>query len=366
MPDVSKNIAIGALVSLALGLVLWVLLFLHPTFGDGGLQLHVRFQEIEKIGIGTRVSYAGRPVGEVKAISFVPENERTCPRFPDELYTYDLTIAIDSHIPIYSTDEITVGTSGLMGERYISIIPHRLNSKKSTLLTANQVVYSEKPPSIEDTFSQISQLVTKADQTIDSMATLIKDNRDTVDSTLKHIESIATTLDQPETFKQMLASLNKIHTAIDNVAHGEGSIGKLLVSNDFYFKTMAIMNKMDLMMNDVNHYGVLYHLDKGWQRDHRKRIEELAKLQNPQQFKAYLNDEMFKISTSISRVGNALEKAETLADTKGSSRAEFGRTFNELLSQIQDLQASLKNYSIEINERHTDQANLQIANDLDD
>lgn len=421
MLEASKNIAIGVVVCLALGLVLWVLLFLHPSFGDDGLKLHVRFQDIEKINVGTRVTYAGRPVGEVKEISFVPENERTTPRYPNELYTYDLTIAIDSHIPVYNTDEITIGTSGLMGEKFIAIVPHGKQGNQSKILTENQVIYSEKPPSVEDAFTQVSQLVTKADQTIETITSLIKENRDEVTDSLKsikssfgeldkllkqtnesglitsfsnvsaqlsrtmtsaektldslnqanlvskmgsalhHLDSIAATLDQPEKLNGMFASLDKASLAINNVsnaadtlqnlmshvAEGQGSVGKLLVSNDFYFKTMAVMNKLDLIMNDVNHYGVLYHLDKGWQRDRRKRIDELSRLQNPQEFKTYLNEEMFKITSSLSRVGMALDKAETLND-----KTEFGRTFNDLLSQIQDLQASLKNYSIEIAERH--------------
>ncbi len=65
MREASKNIAIGSLVAIALGLLLWVLLFLHPSFGDGKFRLHVRFQDIEKVNVGTRVTYAGRAVGEV-------------------------------------------------------------------------------------------------------------------------------------------------------------------------------------------------------------------------------------------------------------------------------------------------------------
>ena len=110
------------------------------------------------------------------------------------------------------------------------------------------------------------------------------------------------------------------------------------------------MNKIDVLMNDVNHYGVLFHLDKSWQRDRRKRIEELSSLQSPQQFRTFINDEMLKITNAVSRLGMALDKAqkETGSDKPLVANNDFARSFNELLNQVQDLQGTLKHYSIEI------------------
>lgn len=109
------------------------------------------------------------------------------------------------------------------------------------------------------------------------------------------------------------------------------------------------MNKVDSLMNDVNHYGMLFHLDKGWQRDRRKRAEELARLQNPQEFRGFLNQEMAKITNSISLLGMALEKAENSESV--TTKGDFARTFNDLLSQVQDLSSTLKAYNISIVDR---------------
>jgi len=305
MPDASKNIAIGLLVTLALGLILWVLLFLHPSFGDGNFRLHVRFSDIEKVNVGTRITYAGRPVGEVVKISQVPEEERQGAQDPNEIYIYDLSLAIDSHIPLYDCDEITIGTSGLMGERFISIVPKRPKNHVARPIAFNEVVYSTNPKGMNDAFETVCRVADKAEETMTVLSALLS-----------------------------------------NVAQGKGSLGKLIVSDDFYCKTVGIMNKMDVLMNDVNHYGVLYHLDKGWQRDRRRQVEEIAALQSPKQFKSYMDQEMFKITNSLSRLGMALDKAEH--DAPLATNKEFGRTFNEVLAQLQDLQATLKNYSIEI------------------
>ena len=239
MPDTAKNIAIGSLVAIALGLLLWVLLFLHPSFGDGKFRLHVRFNDIEKINVGTRVTYAGRAVGEVVKIAQVPEEDRHSNVDPEDIFIYDLTLAIDSTIPLYDSDEITVGTSGLMGERFVAIIPKRPKNHKASPIAFNEVIYSTKPHSMDDAFAQISRLAMKAEETMDVLASLVKENRQEVDQTLVAIKGAAT----------------QLNSLLENTNNSD------------------IIGKMDLFMNDINRYGVLYHLDKSWQRD-RKRAEE--------------------------------------------------------------------------------------------
>lgn len=377
MPEASKNVAIGVLVAIALGLILWVLLFLHPSFGDGKFHVHVRFDDIEKINVGTRITYAGRPVGQVTKIDQVPEEERTASKEPEAIYIYDLTLAIDSSIPLYDSDEITIGTAGLMGERFISIVPRRPKTHTSTPIAYNEVVYSKKAASVDDAFAQISSLAMKAEETMEVLASLVKENRDEVDATLQSMKGASSQLNTmlarvnelqlvdliASTTSSIERTMSETHALIANVANGEGSLGKLLVSDDFYLKTSGLMNKMDVMMNDVNHYGVLYHLDKGWQRDRRLRLEELARLSNPQQFRTFLSEEMYKITTGVSRLGLALDKAQKEAgnDAPMVANAEFARTFNDLLSQIQDLQGTLKNYSIDLADRQSQADNGQIA-----
>lgn len=250
MPETGKNIAIGGLVAIALGLVLWVLLFLHPSFGDGKFHLHVRFNDIEKINVGTRVTYAGRAIGEVVKIEQVPEEERFAATNPDDIYIYDLTVAIDSHVPLYDSDEITIGTAGLMGERFISIVPKRPKMHKAMPIAYNEVIYSKKAPSMEDAFTQISRVALKTEETMQALASMLKENRDEVDSTLTSLKGASSQLDT------LLTSAN-CQKLVD--------------------KTSTLLSKMDLLMTDVNTYGMLFHLDKGWQRAQRIRTEELAK-----------------------------------------------------------------------------------------
>ena len=49
-------------------MIIWIIMFLKPSVGDGKQILYVRFSDVNNIPIGTRVIFAGKPVGEVVAI----------------------------------------------------------------------------------------------------------------------------------------------------------------------------------------------------------------------------------------------------------------------------------------------------------
>src|SRR6185295_16583109 len=97
MRDSTKNVAIGSIVCVAIVLISWLLVSLHPTFGDGKHRVRVRFSNVDKIGKGTRVTFAGRPVGEVVCIELLPE-ARTKDARQGEIFAYEVTLQIDSQV----------------------------------------------------------------------------------------------------------------------------------------------------------------------------------------------------------------------------------------------------------------------------
>ena len=69
MTDKSKNILIGLFVLMSIIIIIATVLFLQPSIGDGKKTLNVRFSNISGIHIGTRVTLAGKPIGEVEKIT---------------------------------------------------------------------------------------------------------------------------------------------------------------------------------------------------------------------------------------------------------------------------------------------------------
>jgi phospholipid/cholesterol/gamma-HCH transport system substrate-binding protein len=183
----------------------------------------------------------------------------------------------------------------------------------------------------------VKEMITQAKQSVDNLAALTLEVHDS----WGHVDDAAQSLSH--TMKQCDA-------LIASVAEGKGTLGKFLNSDDIYLKAQGILAKVDTSIADVNNYGMLFHLDKSWQRERRKRILELEQLQTASQFKSFLDRELSQITTSVSRVGIALDKADTaLAATdnmpnKALAKREFMSSYNELLGQLQQLENTLKTY----------------------
>ncbi len=73
MTDQMKNILIGLFVTAAVTIMVAMVLFLEPTVGDGKKTLHVRFANVAGISSEPRVTFAGKPVGEVVHIKEIGE-----------------------------------------------------------------------------------------------------------------------------------------------------------------------------------------------------------------------------------------------------------------------------------------------------
>lgn len=450
-----KNFAIGLFVVVAMGLVVGLLFFLRPSVGDGDLTLHVRFSNIEKVNVGTRVAWAGRPVGEVVGISLISEAREEAQESDSDVYTYELTLAVDSSVRIYDSDEIAIHTSGLMGERSVSIIPRRAyNDKKNPPKMINdEVIYAKSRGSIDETIGQFISLALKAEQTMDHVISLIQTNNEEIFFTIrsmrktissldamlafasevnligevksaavnfsaamgkidrqvdiidkeqlfphlanvtKHIESITRAVDQPESLGAIVSNVQTLSSRLKNlesqiegtwltveksmntiseasghllvmtengremtedikgtvkhITSGRGDLGKFIYREDVYLNSRAVMDKMNTTMNDINHFGLLFHLDKGWQRQRTKRMNILNGLQDVDQFRSYFEEEMDQITTSLSRVFTLLEEVKTSSKDE-EIEAKFFQGFNDLLRRTEALHDVLNIYNQQI------------------
>ena len=266
----------------------------------------------------------------------------------DSIFTYELTLRYDSHVHIFDSDEISVKTSGLMGERTIAVTPRRLKTSDPKPLNKDDLLYASSTGSVEDGIANVTK---KMEKTMDDVINLLELNQADIHTTLKSMESASAELEkilkrtnELDVVGSCKAVITKADDLIAKVSNGEGTLGKMLVQDDFYLKSVATINKANILMNDVNQYGVLFHLDKGWQRERRKRVEELAKLETPRAFQSFLNEEMQKITLSLARVNMALDKAgDNLGAANGAKTKEgFSKSFTELLGYVQDLENTLK------------------------
>lgn len=111
-----RNLLIGAFLVGAICLTVWMILFLKPSIGNGEKTLVVRFSNINKIGVGTRVTFAGKPIGEVTEVDEIVNARDEPTDSLGRIFFYQLVIKYDSSISVYTCDEILVQTSGLLGK----------------------------------------------------------------------------------------------------------------------------------------------------------------------------------------------------------------------------------------------------------
>lgn len=413
-----KSILIGLFVLTALVAVALSVIFLNPRLGNGEQTLHIRFPNIDKISVGTRVTYAGKAVGEVAAI----QSLKPIAISPTgDVYPYELEIQIDSSIPVYTTDEISVHTSGLMGERSIEITPKRIQGQPAERVPNNGLVYSTKGASLEDTVAEFSNLTSKAEEVLDEIQLILKSNYEGIRSTMEALEQGAARFDSilkvvqdvnlVETIQQTLQevqtglgtlndnnffhsvgdissnlssitdamnrpaslssfvdntsnftselnnmcpalakgvthfadsgeSFNSILKKIDNK---EGSIGKLLTDDSLYLGTKGIMTKAEVLMDDVNHYGFLFHLNRSWQRQRTRRANQFLELSSAKDFRSYFQEELNQIETSLSRVSWVMNQMqEGQADNRAlTENSQFNQAFLELSRKVQNVSERL-------------------------
>jgi phospholipid/cholesterol/gamma-HCH transport system substrate-binding protein len=402
--DWLKNFLIGLFTTLGVGVFIFLVFFMEPKLGDDKKTLHVRFSNIASLNVGTLVTIAGKPVGDVKSIRIIPDAREQPVDEMGNVYYYELTLKVDSSVEIYNTDEVTIRTTGLLGEKSIAIIPKGPKKGQVPVLITNQIIYATSSDPLESAFHHVTSLADKLEGAVSDIDEWFVENReelsdavkgfanamnegstfikslnqdqisasvrktiDLIGDNLKIVENILCDIDQ----KQMVSKvdyildniatttdslstdgktfLHNLTTLSDNLVSGKGTLGKLFYTDDVYLQTSAILSKADALMNDINHYGLLFQYDKGWQRQRTKRANLLEALNTPKAFKSYFEQEMNDITTALSRLSLLIDKSKDQVPPQENN--EFKREFKALLLQVDELSNLIKLYNEQMMEK---------------
>lgn len=396
MTDKIKNILIGLFVAAAVTLTISMILFLDPQIGDGKKTINVRFANISGIMIGTRVTFAGKPVGEVVAIEEIADARHIPADGTGRVYFYQLTLKLDSSVHVYNYDEIAIRTSGLMGEKAIAIIPKTAPPGHTAFLIENQIMTANSIDPLENTLNQIAKISNRVEeslthvdqwfvqnqepltQSIQSFHLFLDQGRDLLASVDKSglVPSITQASDLLNENLNLIKSgledeelLHKIGSLADNLSqsadlfntegasilhhvqqisrdlsHATGTVGKLISKDDFYLRLSSLLSKGETLMNDVNHYGLLFQYDKHWQRSRTKKANLLKSLDTPREFRNYFEGEVDTITTSLGRLTELLDLAG-IERKKVIESDGFKQQFGSLLRSVQSLSESLALYN---------------------
>jgi phospholipid/cholesterol/gamma-HCH transport system substrate-binding protein len=344
----TKNLLIGIFVLAGLGIIVYILLFLHPKVGDAGQTIRVRFTDIDKISINTRVLFAGHPVGVVTNIEEVEDARELKVHYKDKVYIYELTLQIDSGVIIYTTDQISPMTSGLLGERSVLITPMRPKEDKELVRVTDQILYSIPPASIEETVQIVGDFTEKLNE---GLATLEKEHFwENLSGVAEAIASGLDTLEEEKFWENMggtAESLASIMDSADKPEEIESFISNASefshnLNNDLYLRATSLLSKGETVMDDINHYGLLFNTNKNWQRMRARRVNIMSKLSTPQEFSNFFQDEVNQISTSLARVNMLLNDGDCSGYWRTLCSPEFEKVFVDLLRRIDGLEQNIK------------------------
>jgi phospholipid/cholesterol/gamma-HCH transport system substrate-binding protein len=329
MGEQTKNMLIGAFIIIACSLFVSFILFLRPSVGDEKQALVFRFSDINNIGVGTRVLYAGRPVGEVVSIEEIPDSRKQPVDELGRVYIYQVTVKVDSSVLLYDTDEVTIQTSGLLGEKSIGIVPKAaapgVIPKK---ITAKEPFYADSVDPLANAIVQITEVANEMERTFKLAADWLEENDQGMTNMVKNIDVITT-----------------------NISEGKGTLGKLVNEDDLYVRFSGIMSKVDIILNDISHYGLLFSSNKKWQRTRLKRITQLNALDTPEGFRSYFEDEMDRINLSMSRLSMLLNQAEQSPDREEiMDSMRFKREFQDFKRDVDSLSENVKLFNQQLSE----------------
>jgi phospholipid/cholesterol/gamma-HCH transport system substrate-binding protein len=394
MSDKLKNILIGIFTLMAIGITIAIILFLQPSIGDGKKTLKVRFSNVAGINIGTRVSFAGKPIGEVVDIIEVEDARSDIKDSLGRYYFYELKLKVDSSVDVYDTDLVTIQTTGLMGEKSIAIIPKAPKTNEKPNLINDDIIYAQAVDYFENTANQLSFVAEKLEKGINNINFWFENNQSNLTRLVSSLSNITNSLDNQnaaisltktlngfsENMNLLNSSLNelknnntisKINEVVDNInvstanfrneskniftnlntfftnlSSQDTTIGKLINSEDMYLKINAMISKTNTMLNDINHYGVLFQYDKGWQRLRTKRANIMQTLSSPKQFKEYFETELDEINMGLYRLSKLIEKANDSKEKHRILNSEaYKRDFASLLREIKSLEDNLNLYN---------------------
>lgn len=353
MGDQIKNMLVGLLMIAACAFTISLILFLKPSVGDGKKTYTVRFSNINGIGVGTRVMFAGKPVGEVVSVKEISEARKSKGDKEGHIYFYQLELKLDSSVTIYNTDVVGIQTSGLLGEKSIAIIPNIPPKGDVPKPVGSEAIYAQSTDPLEMAFNELSSLADEMEGTfkylnkwLNAHGEMMADSLHSFKAAMDQAEKALQTINESGLIQSAKNGIDRFRDVMADISSGKGTIGKLVTDDNMYLQFSAILSKGNTMMNDINQYGVLFHLNKSWQRQRLQRSKFIDALDTPLSFKNYFQHEVDDINTAMARLSMVIEKAGASQNrTKILHDKQFSKDFASLLKEVEQMASNLKLYN---------------------
>src|SRR6266404_1094590 len=253
------ELRVGIFVAICLALVAGLILKFgkYERLATKTYQITVVFSNVGGIVRDASVLYGGISVGKVREITLDQQG----------LLKVNVKLDIDEAVKIRKDAKFVINQSGLLGDRYVDVIPQ---SATAEFLQPGDAVAGTSSMDLTEAIHGVVDVLHQAGGTIervDKAIQRIDENRGKVDNTLTRFSNAADNLSKTSKNLDQLVSANQddIRAARKNVAEstarvneilarlekGEGTVGKLLVDPTLHDEIVHLVQNW-------RKYGLLY------------------------------------------------------------------------------------------------------------
>ncbi|XGC80441.1 MlaD family protein [Bdellovibrio bacteriovorus] len=230
----STQLKVGIFLAVGAVLIMASLFFLGAdrALFTSYVRLHAHFEQVQGLSVGSVVSLSGVTVGNVEAITFLPE-----------VNALDVKMKVDAdYIPrIRQGSQVEIRTQGALGDKFVFIIP---GDPRAEVVREGEVlqiakatdvlgIISERGNETNRIFDIINELykMTHAMNENNRMGRLMG-NLETASTSLtlasKEAQKLATQLNQSATGDKFASSMTKLDSILTKIDKGQGSLGALI------------------------------------------------------------------------------------------------------------------------------------------
>jgi phospholipid/cholesterol/gamma-HCH transport system substrate-binding protein len=229
--NLSTEAKVGAVTLIALLLLGYMVVHIGGfTFGDKGYPVQAVFNHVGGLKEGNVVRYAGVDIGRVQAVEVIPEGVK-------------VLLLINPGTKIPEGSRFTIGTDGLLGEKFINIAPP---PKSSGFIQPNSLVQGEEPQGLDT-------LITNADKVLADIQKLVQALNDVLGD-----EKVKTALkDSMLNSREITANLNRLSATLARMAETNEQDTHAMITNLAAMSQSLrdVAGRVDKMVSNVDNNG---------------------------------------------------------------------------------------------------------------
>lgn len=169
-------------------------------------EVKVRFALTDGLEENALVRFAGVEKGKVTGIRVIPEEAGK------DMARVEVTLRIDNDLILHEDSKIRLGTLGLMGGKYVSIIPGTIDSPR---VKPGDVLRGKDPLEMGELMEEGRKVLTNLENITTGLSDIVSSNKEHIDETIVNMWNISRALS--ENLEDIMARLEGLLNNADTM-----------------------------------------------------------------------------------------------------------------------------------------------------